>query len=303
MIVYTFDENGSPTGFKYRLNTDEAGAWQVFVYEKNIFGDVVAVYTGAGSKQVSYTYDAWGNFISNYHNGATSSSPAAKNPFRYRGYYYDSDLNLYYLGSRYYDSNTGRFINADSYVSTGQGLTGYNMYAYCLNNPINRLDLDGRCSRFLGFLWKIDCKQASCPESRNYIKPKEIAPIGSYNNGQGYVYVVTQDQLHIMEDREENALVIVDQRSSSDPNMKMLGSYRIRNSIQQKEIAQLMIDYNLANPVNPEWSRSLDSLVEEWKLHNFAYMFFINRGSTADCDFNNAAEGMGFWDFVEMTVW
>ena len=72
-----------------------------------------------------------------YHVGSTASTLASKNQFRYRSYYYDYDLGLYYLNSRYYDSNTGRFINADGYVSTGQGIIGNNMFAYCGNNPIN----------------------------------------------------------------------------------------------------------------------------------------------------------------------
>ena len=62
------------------------------------------------------------------------------NPFQYRGYYYDKDLGLYYLNSRYYNPSVGRFINADRYVSTGQGLLGHNMFTYCGNNPINRVD-------------------------------------------------------------------------------------------------------------------------------------------------------------------
>ena len=65
------------------------------------------------------------------------------NPLRYRGYYYDTDTQLYYLQSRYYDPNLGRFINADSYSSTGQGILGNNMYAYCLNNPVNSADPTG----------------------------------------------------------------------------------------------------------------------------------------------------------------
>ena len=84
---------------------------------------------------MSYAYDAWGNFITTYHNGGASTR-AAKNPFTHRGYYYDRDLSLYYLNSRYYDPVVGRFINADSYVSTGQGFVGYNMFAYCNNNPV-----------------------------------------------------------------------------------------------------------------------------------------------------------------------
>ena len=57
------------------------------------------------------------------------------NPLRYRGYVYDPEFGLYYLQSRYYDPELGRFINADVFTSTGQGLTGNNMFAYCNNNP------------------------------------------------------------------------------------------------------------------------------------------------------------------------
>lgn len=110
--------------------------------------------------------------------------------------------------------------------------------------------------------------------------------------------MVTEDQLDIMEEREKNVVVIVDKRTSSDPNMQIQDSYRITKTKQQKEIAQLMLNYNTSNPVEPVWSRTLDSLVEEWKLHNFAYNLGYKQERTGDCDFNNADEGMGFWDFV-----
>lgn len=76
------------------------------------------------------------------------------NPYKYRGYYYDSEIGLYYLKTRYYDSNTGRFINADSYVSTGQGLTGYNMYAYCNNNPVMNVDPTGEIPQWIEDLYE-----------------------------------------------------------------------------------------------------------------------------------------------------
>ena len=127
----------------YRTASYAEGTWDTFWFEKNLQGDVIAVYDNSGTQLIKYIYgSAWGDHSTNYPNGG-STSPAQYNPFRYRGYYYDNDLGLYYLQSRYYDPNTCRFINADGYISTGQGLTGYNMYAYCGNNPVNRIDPTG----------------------------------------------------------------------------------------------------------------------------------------------------------------
>ena len=290
-----YDLGTSPTSMRHNGTR--------YLFLKNIQGDVTAIVNSAGTVMARYTYDSWGTVLSITDGNGNSivNNPnhiGNINPIRYRGYYYDTESSLYYLNSRYYDPNTGRFINVDSAYDTNQGILGYNMYLYCLDNPINMQDPDGECGRFLWILWKVDCNQASCPNSKNYIKPKEIDPIGSYNNGKGYVYVVSEDQLSIMEDREKNVVVIVDKRTSSDPNMQIQDSYKISKTRQQKEIAQLMIDYNTSNPVNPAWSRTLNSLVSEWMFHNFAYSLGYKRERTADCDFNNDDEGKGFWDFV-----
>ena len=89
----------------------------------------------------TYRYSAWGELLST--TGSMATTIGATNPLRYRGYYYDTETGLYYLQSRYYDPVTCRFINADVLLSTGQGVLGYNMFAYCNNNPAGRKDTQG----------------------------------------------------------------------------------------------------------------------------------------------------------------
>ena len=107
-----------------------------------MFGDIIAIYNGA-TKVAEYAYDAWGNctIVSD------TNYIGRDNPFRYRGYYWDNDLQLYYLMSRYYDPQTGRFINADSleYLDP-KTIGGLNLYAYCGNNPVMRADPMGTIS-------------------------------------------------------------------------------------------------------------------------------------------------------------
>jgi RHS repeat-associated protein len=110
-----------------------------FVCRKNLFGDITAIYQGT-TKLAEYVYDAWGNctIIQN------TNGIGTRNPFRYRGYYWDEDLKMYYLMTRYYDPKTGRFINADSFEYLDPNkINGLNLYAYCRNNPIMCMDSGG----------------------------------------------------------------------------------------------------------------------------------------------------------------
>ena len=129
-IDFVYDENNQPLAMKYN-NT-------LYYYVLNAQGDVVRIVNSSRSVVASYTYDPWGKIIS------SSGTLADINPLRYRGYYYDSETGFYYLQSRYYDPEIGRFINADSYASTdATGLLSTNMFAYCENDPVNRSDPDG----------------------------------------------------------------------------------------------------------------------------------------------------------------
>ena len=76
-------------------------------------------------------------------------------PIRYRGYYYDAETGYYYLQSRYYNPDMGRFVNGDGYADTGMDLTSSNMFAYCGNNPVNYSDPSGEKPLWkeLGFVY------------------------------------------------------------------------------------------------------------------------------------------------------
>ena len=89
-------------------------------------------------------FDSWGKLLST--SGSLASTLGKDNPFRYRGYVYDEETGFYYLQSRYYNPEVGRFISSDVLLSTGQGVLGHNAYAYCLNNPVNREDSNGNWS-------------------------------------------------------------------------------------------------------------------------------------------------------------
>ena len=130
----------------YRASSETA-TWQFFWYEKNLQGDVVAVYSHDGVKLVSYAYDAWGNTTTTYHSGGASTG-ARYNPIRYRGYYYDRDVGLYCLGTRWYSTQFRRFLSPDdiSYLGANGDLNSYNLYAYCSNNPVMYVDPSGHAA-------------------------------------------------------------------------------------------------------------------------------------------------------------
>ena len=140
-MTFIYD-NDSVIGYKYNSS--------YYFYLKNLQGDILGAVDASGNLLYQYRYDAWGvpavldaqgNPIS-----PDSAHIANANPLRYRGYFFDSETGFYYLLSRYYDPETGRFINADKYISTGQGFLSFNMYNYCLNNPVKRTDSLGGAS-------------------------------------------------------------------------------------------------------------------------------------------------------------
>ena len=141
LLYYLYDETGSPLGMQYRTSNYASGTFDFYFFEKNLQGDIVAVYNSNGKKICTYTYDAWGNCTTTRASGITSLESqiaSSYNPFRYRGYYYDTQTGFYYLQSRYYNPEWGRFLNADACLYSS--ILGFNMFAYCDNNPVNYID-------------------------------------------------------------------------------------------------------------------------------------------------------------------
>ena len=132
--LYSYDASGNLVSVNY--NGTE------YYYMRNGQNDIVGLMDNSGAVMVSYSYDAWGKSLTV--SGTLATTLGQDNPFRYRGYYYDTETGLYYLQTRYYDATVCRFISADVYMSTGQGIVGNNMYAYCGNNPTTRDDDGGK---------------------------------------------------------------------------------------------------------------------------------------------------------------
>ena len=148
-FYYFYDSYGNLSKIYYTFTNVNNNTTSRAIYHAltNAQGDVIALYNGSGTLVAQYEYDAWGNTLSIKNASGADITAwyniAVANPIRYRGYYYDSDLGLYYLQSRYYDSTIGRFINADGFITTGQGVLSHNMYAYCNNNPVMFSDPSG----------------------------------------------------------------------------------------------------------------------------------------------------------------
>ena len=136
-VQFVYDAEGKP--FLLRLNgkTD-------YFYLYNGLGDVVGLIDSSNKVVVRYQYNSWGKVTSS--EDTSGVSLATLNPFRYRKYVYDPETGLYCLGSRYYDPEVGRFVNADDFETLTyqmDSVQGKNLYQYCFNNPINMQDEDG----------------------------------------------------------------------------------------------------------------------------------------------------------------
>ena len=136
-VQFVYDAEGKPFLLRFNGKTD-------YFYLYNGLGDVVGLVDSSNQVVVRYQYNSWGKVTSTQDTSGVSL--ATLNPFRYRKYVYDPETGLYCLGSRYYDPEVGRFVNADDFETLTyqmDSVQGKNLYQYCFNNPINMQDEDG----------------------------------------------------------------------------------------------------------------------------------------------------------------
>ena len=134
-IIPMYDNEDAVCGIQYN--------GEPYYFFKNLQGDIIAITDKDAKVVAKYSYDAWG--VCTISQDSSDCGIATVNPFRYRGYYYDSEIGLYYLQSRYFNPSVGRFINADEIVNLGVGrsIPCFNLFTYAENTPISMIDENG----------------------------------------------------------------------------------------------------------------------------------------------------------------
>ena len=147
-LIYSYSSNGIIQSVSEISNKDI----KTYFYLIDIIGNIVGLVDENGNIVVEYDYSSYGKVEVKKDTVGISK----KDHIRYKGYIYDEETKLYYLISRYYDPEIGRFISPDSveYIEPSS-ISGLNLYVYCGNDPINMYDPSGNFAISIGLLLAI----------------------------------------------------------------------------------------------------------------------------------------------------
>ena len=186
--------------FTYGLLGPATVTWNgtTYYYSLSGQGDVNGIFNEDGNPVVTYNWDnAWG--YNPIPEGVMASTLGTLNPLRYRGYVYDTETGYYYLQSRYYDPEVGRWINVDSMIDVND-FGGHNLFVYCDNNPVNKVDYTGNDGIYIelgnGWYCRIDSQDTTTQTQRHihiwnsrkgisYAQNEDGSPHDKNNNGKG----------------------------------------------------------------------------------------------------------------------
>ena len=273
-LWFIYDSEGNRIGITRRYIYNGSYTDVSFYYIYNQQGDVIALAKASNGQIVArYDYDAWGNCSVTK---AAGFEIGDINPFRYRGYYYDTDTGLYYLNSRYYDAETGRFINVDAFATTNiANPLSANMFAYCENNPVICYDSSGLYSFLCTELGgnPVTAKTFADDSKKNDSKYREIASVSTEGGLGVYIGVKTS----LIEDDEGNCYLATTYKIGGGvganveaPKIRDLISYDTMSAIDVDNIHDLQgWSYSMGGTiavVGIEWDGSTNPLKLDWSI-------------------------------------
>ena len=267
ILDFTYDANGAP------LTLIHNGT--VYYYITNLQGDVISLETMDGMLGAHYHYDAWGKIL------ACDGAVAELNPLRYRGYVYDQETGFYYLQSRYYDPAVARFLNADSYISTGDCVQGNNMFAYCNNNPTNMVDGGGTSAT--AFQWWSSTMWWLCGADAALPIGDAIYGLGMLILGGAALYKRTQKASTITarskSDENSNALSSAKDyaRSIFEPGNRYAVHHIVAQASPHAAPAREVLKSVGINPVTYGLILAVIPEKKHYSLHTIEYYNYINR--------------------------
>ena len=296
--------------FFYDAQGRPAKVWfeeTMYTYINNLQGDILGICDNDGKLVVEYYYNVWGELISTI--GTISSTLGRLNPFRYRGYFYNEDIGLYYMRNRYYCFTKSRFCNMDTYFGRVGKIYSHNSFAYCRNSPVSCIDSDGmEESDMYRFVEGPYSSEDILAIYEYKFMPQNIEYVGK-------VYILRYDDNiqigdYTVQGAADNDVIVIDKRfNTDDPNIVVQNSmytgiagmlYGIL-PIDNYTLAEILYSYNEATEENDDiivkWGRSIDSIAKELSIHQTVNSFNINRKSTAHTDLNRNDEGKGYWDY------